>query len=97
LLIVKVSSQICSGMAQYDRCSTNADCACLHFPGAINVGICSYLSSITYCSQLVRCNNNNRCYESDHECLHHPECQNTPVCFPVPDFNRVLCPLITSK
>ncbi|CAF3411657.1 unnamed protein product [Rotaria socialis] len=83
-------------MAQYERCSTNAGCACLHIPGPISVGICSYLSSITVCSQLVKCGNNNRCYAPNHECLYHPKCQSTPICFPVQSFNGALCPLIAT-
>ncbi|CAF0986918.1 unnamed protein product, partial [Rotaria sordida] len=25
-------------------------------------------------------------------CVHHPRCHNLPVCYPVPSFNRQLCP-----
>ncbi|CAF2261617.1 unnamed protein product [Rotaria magnacalcarata] len=81
-------------MAQYERCSTNAGCACLHIADSISVGICSYLSSITVCSQLVKCDTYNRCYAPNHECTYHPKCQSTPLCFPVSSFNRALCPLI---
>ena len=97
LLIVQVKTQFCSGIAQYDRCSTNTGCACLHIPGAINVGICSYLSSITVCSELVKCDNNNRCDTTEHLCLHHPKCSSTPVCYPVPADNEQRCPPIPSK
>ncbi|CAM4907242.1 unnamed protein product [Rotaria socialis] len=94
VLIIQVKSQICNGMAQYDRCSANAGCACLHIAGAINVGICSYLS-LARCAELVNCDHNNVCYEPEHTCVHHPQCQSAPVCFPVPIFNRQLCPLLT--
>ncbi|CAF1540976.1 unnamed protein product [Rotaria magnacalcarata] len=97
VLIGQVKSQICNGMAQYERCSTNAGCACLHIPGSISVGICSYLSSNAVCSQLVKCGDNNRCYAPNHECLYHPKCQSTPICFPVQRFNGALCPLIANK
>jgi hypothetical protein len=29
--------------------------------------------------------------------VHHPLCHNFPVCYPVPSYNRQLCPPITSK
>ncbi|CAF1084424.1 unnamed protein product [Rotaria sordida] len=29
-------------------------------------------------------------------CVHHPRCHNLPVCYPVPSFNRQLCPLIAT-
>ncbi|CAF1355131.1 unnamed protein product, partial [Rotaria sordida] len=29
-----------------------------------------------------------------HRCVHHPQCHNLPVCYPVPSYNRQLCPPI---
>ncbi|CAF1285420.1 unnamed protein product [Rotaria sordida] len=31
-----------------------------------------------------------------YRCIHHPRCHNLPVCYPVPSFNRQLCPLIAT-
>ncbi|CAF3742410.1 unnamed protein product [Rotaria socialis] len=94
VLLVQVKSQICHGVAQYAKCSPNTGCGCLHIPGAINVGICSY-EFLVECSELVKCDHNNLCYEPDHRCFHHPRCQSSPVCYPVPTYNRQLCPPIT--
>ncbi|CAM4985431.1 unnamed protein product, partial [Rotaria socialis] len=91
VLLGEVKSQICHGIAQYAKCSPNTDCGCLHIPGAINVGICSY-EFLVECSELVKCDHNNLCYEPDHRCVHHPRCQSSPVCYPVPSYNRQLCP-----
>ncbi|CAF3441200.1 unnamed protein product [Rotaria socialis] len=92
--LVQVKSQICHGIAQYDRCSTNGDCACLYIAGTLNIGICSdrFLAD---CSELVKCDQNNLCGESEHRCVHHPRCHSHPVCYLVPSYNRQLCPLIT--
>ena len=95
-MLVQVQSQLCSDMAQYDKCSSNTGCACLHIPGTINVGICSDLF-FAPCSELVTCDQNSLCYEPDHRCVNHPRCQSTPVCYPVPSYNQQLCPPITSK
>ncbi|CAF0791768.1 unnamed protein product [Rotaria sordida] len=88
---VRVKSQYCPEIAQYDRCSLNSACACFHIAGAINVGICS--DEFVDCSELVACeSSNNLCREPNHRCVHHPRCHNLPVCYPVPSFNRQLCP-----
>ncbi|CAF1267063.1 unnamed protein product [Rotaria magnacalcarata] len=94
VLLVRVKSQICYGIAQYDKCSPNTGCSCLHIPGAINVGFCSY-EFLADCSELVKCDHNSICYEPDHRCVYHPRCQSAPVCYPVPTYNRQLCPPIT--
>ncbi|CAF2227070.1 unnamed protein product [Rotaria magnacalcarata] len=96
VFLVRVKSQICYGIAQYDKCSPNTGCSYLHIPGAINVGFCSY-EFLADCSELVKCDHNSICYEPDHRCVHHPRCQSAPVCYPVPTYNRQLCPPITSK
>ncbi|CAF2636165.1 unnamed protein product [Rotaria sp. Silwood2] len=78
-------------MSQYDRCSPNSACACFYIAGAINIGICS--DEFIDCSELVACErSNNLCLEPGHRCVHHPRCHNLPVCYPVPSFNRQLCP-----
>ncbi|CAF1302892.1 unnamed protein product [Rotaria sordida] len=88
---VRVKSQFCPGINQYDRCSLNSACACFHIAGAIDVGICS--DEFVDCSELVACeSSNNLCREPNHRCVHHPQCHNRPVCYPVPSFNRQLCP-----
>ncbi len=95
--IIRVKSQICRGMAQYDRCSPVNECVCFHIAGAIDIGICSH-QFLLDCSELVPYErSNNLCNQSDHECVHHPLCHNFPVCYPVPSYNRQLCPPITSK
>jgi hypothetical protein len=91
-----VKSQLCFDIAQYEKCSPNTGCSCLHIPGAINVGVCSY-EFLAECSELVKCDHNNLCDKPDHRCVHHPRCHNLPVCYPVPTYNRQLCPPITSK
>ncbi|CAF1004503.1 unnamed protein product, partial [Rotaria sordida] len=89
--LVRVKSQFCTGITQYDRCSLNSACACFHIAGAIDVGICS--DEFVDCSELVACeSSNNLCREPNHRCVHHPRCHNLPVCYPVPSFNRQLCP-----
>ncbi|CAF1314240.1 unnamed protein product [Rotaria sordida] len=91
--LVRVKSQFCRGIAQYDRCSLNSACACFHIPGAIDVGICT--DEFVDCSELVACkSSNNHCFEPNHECVHHPRCHNLPVCYPVPSFNQQFCPPI---
>ncbi|CAF3351478.1 unnamed protein product [Rotaria sp. Silwood2] len=34
----------------------------------------------------------NSCDEPEHRCIHHPRCHDKPVCYPVPSFNRHVCP-----
>ncbi|CAF4397569.1 unnamed protein product, partial [Rotaria sp. Silwood2] len=81
-------------MSQYDRCSSNNACACFHEAGAIETGIC--LDRFLDCAELVPCERpNNVCKAPGHRCVHHPLCHELPVCYPVPDFNRYLCPSIT--
>ncbi|CAF3637251.1 unnamed protein product [Rotaria sp. Silwood1] len=89
--LVRVNSQFCHGISQYDRCSPNSACACFYIAGAINIGICG--DEFIDCSELVTCeSSNNLCHEPDHRCVHHPHCHNLPVCYPVPSFNQQLCP-----
>ncbi|CAF4040840.1 unnamed protein product, partial [Rotaria magnacalcarata] len=64
--IVRVKSQSCDGMSQYDRCSRNSTCACFHLPGASNTGICTDRYALT-CSELTPCTRpTNNCRQSDH-------------------------------
>ncbi len=96
MLIVQVKSQICSGISQYDRCSTNSACGCLHMIGAHNFGICGFLYNP--CSEFVSCqSSNNACYEPNHVCVDHPRCHLHPVCYPMSMAHPQLCPSITSK
>ncbi|CAF3447435.1 unnamed protein product [Rotaria socialis] len=88
LSIVRVKSQACDGMSQYDRCSLNSACACFQFPGASNTGICTDRYAVT-CSELTPCTRStNNCSQSDHICVHHPQCGDIPVCYPVPNYNK---------
>ncbi|CAF1283177.1 unnamed protein product [Rotaria sordida] len=92
-LTVRVKSQFCNGISQYGRCSTNSACACYHIAGATDIGICA--DEVVNCSELVACeHSSNLCYDRNHRCVHHPQCHNLPVCYPVPSFNRQLCPPI---
>ncbi|CAF4202749.1 unnamed protein product, partial [Rotaria magnacalcarata] len=94
--IVRVKSQSCDGMSQYDRCSRNSTCACFHLPGASNTGICTDRYALT-CSELTPCTRpTNNCRQSDHICVHHPECLDIPVCYPVPNHNKQFCPSIAT-
>ncbi|CAF4771311.1 unnamed protein product, partial [Rotaria sp. Silwood2] len=91
--LVRVKSQFCHGTSQYDRCSPNSACACFYIAGAIDIGICG--DEFVDCSELPACERpNNLCREPNHRCVHHPRCHNLPVCYPVPSFNRQLCPPI---
>ncbi|CAF4609818.1 unnamed protein product [Rotaria sp. Silwood1] len=91
--LVRVKSQFCHGISQYDRCSPNSACACFYIAGAIDIGICS--DEFVDCSELVTCEQpDNLCHEPKHRCVHHPRCRNLPVCYPVSSFNRQLCPPI---
>ncbi|CAF4380083.1 unnamed protein product, partial [Rotaria sp. Silwood2] len=93
MLLVRVKSQYCRGISQYDRCSPNSGCACFYIAGAIDIGICS--DQFVDCSELVPCeHSSNLCREPGHTCVHHPQCHNLPVCYPVPSFNQQLCPPI---
>ncbi|CAF3894376.1 unnamed protein product [Rotaria sordida] len=91
--LVRVKSQFCNGISQYGRCSTNSACACYHIAGATDIGICA--DEVVNCAELVACeHSSNLCYDRNHRCVHHPQCHNLPVCYPVPSFNRQLCPPI---
>ncbi|CAF1310580.1 unnamed protein product [Rotaria sordida] len=90
---VRVESQFCRGISQYDQCSLNSACACFYIAGAIDTGICTAI--FTDCSKLVACKSpDNLCDEPNHRCIHHPLCHNRPVCYLVPSFNEQLCPPI---
>ncbi len=96
-LIVQVNAQICRGMSQYDRCSTNSACGCFQMAGANNIGVCGFLWS--FCSRLMPCGSLlNDCSEPDHICVHHIRCGDYPVCYPLSMIDEDICPLIpTSK
>ncbi|CAF1256509.1 unnamed protein product [Rotaria sordida] len=94
-LTVRVKSQLCHEIAQYNRCSSNSACACFHIAGATDIGICS--GEFVDCSELAPCEHStNLCREPNHRCVHHPRCHNLPVCYPVPRFNKQLCPPIAT-
>lgn len=94
--LVRVKSQICHGISQYDRCSTNNACGCLHMAGATDAGICGFL--YTPCSELVACSfSNNLCYEPNHICVRHPRCFSHSVCYPISLIDQRICPPAQSK
>lgn len=89
-----VSSQICDGMTQFERCSTNPACKCFQIVGTDSVGICAD-ELLTDCSALDKCNDSlNSWCAQDHRCVYHPQCGDYPVCYPIPKFNQQLCPLL---
>ncbi|CAF3317190.1 unnamed protein product [Rotaria socialis] len=90
-LIVRIYAEMCHGMAQYGRCSTNSQCGCLHRLTTNHSGICG-LIGLT-CSQLVSCAaSNNICYQPNHICVHHPRCNTRPLCYPLSMTDERLCP-----
>jgi hypothetical protein len=94
--LARVTSQICHGISQNDRCSTNSACGCLRMAGAGDAGICGFLYGP--CSELVSCEStNNACYEPNHICVHHPRCYLHPVCYPVSMIDQRICPPLSSK
>jgi hypothetical protein len=94
--VVRVKSQLCHGISQYDRCSTNTACGCFHMTGATDTGICGFLYGP--CSELVACEtSNNFCYQPNHICVNHPRCYSHPVCYPTSMIDQRICPPITSK
>lgn len=92
ILVEQVRGQPCNGMAQYDQCSSNSGCECLHITGTANGGICS-VPSFLECSQLILCDTStNHCYQPGHKCVHHPRCHTDPICVPIESYNEQLCP-----
>ncbi|CAF4100188.1 unnamed protein product [Adineta steineri] len=89
---VRVNSQICHGVSQYDQCSTNNACGCLHRIDATdNIGICGFLRMT--CSQFIPCeSSNSTCYEPDHICIYHPRCRSHPICYPLSMTDKEICP-----
>ncbi|CAF1571387.1 unnamed protein product, partial [Rotaria sordida] len=55
--VVRVKSQFCHGISQYDRCSPNSACTCFYIAGALGVGICG-----DECVHHPRCHNLPVCY-----------------------------------
>lgn len=95
--IEQVNSQMCVGMAQYDRCSPNLSCGCFQLAGTNSVGICAD-QLMVHCSELVSCDSvTNLWCPEDHRCVHHPKCSNHPICHPIPKFNQQLCPPLSGK
>lgn len=95
--IGQVSCQLCVGMNQYDRCSPNHDCGCFQLVGADFDGICVHQSLID-CSELVACvDSMNYWCEPNYKCVHHPRGGNRPICYPIPNFNEKICPLLSGK
>ncbi|CAF1373451.1 unnamed protein product, partial [Rotaria sordida] len=91
--IVRVHSQVCLTMSQYDRCSLNPACGCLHMVGTADVGICVF--KYVTCSELVPCeSSSNLCHDPEYTCVHHPRCHNLPVCYPIRMMDQGICPPI---
>ncbi|CAF3864712.1 unnamed protein product [Rotaria magnacalcarata] len=94
---VHANFQSCQGKSQYDQCSTNGVCGCLHTANNANNSICAFLW--VTCSELIGCASpNNMCYEPDHICVHHPRCFDGPMCYPLSKTKEDICPsIINSK
>ncbi len=92
-----MNSQLCHGISQNDRCSTNSACGCLQMVGAANdTGICGFNSGP--CSQLTACGiSNNFCYELGSICVHLPRCFLHSVCLPKSMTDERVCPPMPSK
>jgi len=91
-----VKSEICHGVDQYDRCSTNGNCGCFHMTDAGGSGICGFIE--VTCSKLALCNSsNNVCDEPNHVCVRHPRCQSHSVCYPLSMIDQRICPPTTSE
>jgi hypothetical protein len=82
--------------AQYDSCSINSGCGCLHMSSTEGVGICGFLS--LPCSKLLPCNSlNDECDQPESICVRHPRCNANPVCYPASMMDKRICPKIASK
>ncbi|CAF3507101.1 unnamed protein product [Adineta steineri] len=90
-IIVQMESQICNGIAQYDRCSINSACGCFSKTNATDNGICAFLWAT--CSTLETCDvSNNKCHQPNTVCVRHPRCHERPVCYPISMAGQHICP-----
>ncbi|CAF1050216.1 unnamed protein product [Adineta steineri] len=88
---LQVKSQICNGIAQYDRCSTNSACGCFSNTNGTDNGICAFVWAT--CSTLETCDaSNNKCHQRNTVCVRHPRCHNRPVCYPISMTAQHICP-----
>ena len=92
-----MTPQICHGTAQYDRCSTNSACRCLHIVGAAaGTGIC-VMNHLIF-SGLAPClPPNNWCLDQTDTCVNHPLYSDFPVCLPKVEVDPRICPSIPGK
>ncbi|CAF1264280.1 unnamed protein product [Adineta ricciae] len=94
VLAVITLPQTCHNLAQYDKCSSNPLCACLHSVSSNDSGICAF--RWTTCSELDACTiNTHLCFQPNHICVHHPDCQSQPLCYPLSMTTVDLCPSIS--
>ncbi|CAF4627796.1 unnamed protein product, partial [Rotaria sp. Silwood2] len=92
----RVKSQLCRGISQYGKCSSNSACGCFLMPGATDTGICGF--QWPECSEIAtRESSENVCRAPDHICVNHPRCHNRPVCYPVSMMGRQICPSTARK
>jgi hypothetical protein len=88
--------QRCHGLSQYDQCSTNNVCGCLHSASSTGSSICGF--RWLTCSELVSCvPNTHMCFEPDHVCVSHPDCHDLPLCYPLSMASQELCPPIPTS
>ncbi len=94
--LVRINGQLCYGLSQYGRCSTNVACGCFHMIDRNDTGVCAFL--YVTCSELVSCApSNNFCYQPNHICVRHPRCFSAPVCYPSSLIDQQICPSIIRK
>ncbi|CAF4431740.1 unnamed protein product, partial [Rotaria sp. Silwood2] len=91
VLTARVNSQLCRGIPQYGRCSSNTACGCFHMEGAPNIGVCGF--QWVDCLDLNPCDlNDGSCPEADQICVKHPRCSTAPVCYPASMIQSTVCP-----
>jgi hypothetical protein len=92
-----VTPQICHGMFQYDRCSTNSACRCLHIVGAAaGTGIC-VMDQFIFAGLAPCLLPNNWCLDQTAICINHPLYNDFPVCLPKAETDPRICPSIPGK
>ncbi|CAF3290066.1 unnamed protein product [Rotaria sp. Silwood2] len=95
-LTAQVNSQLCHGISQYGRCSSNNACGCFHMEGVSNIGVCGF--QWVDCSGLTPCDQtDSNCPEPDQICVNHPRCNSLPVCYPASMIHSTVCPPIKTS
>lgn len=89
--LVEVTPQICHGAFQYERCSTNAACRCLHRVGAAaGTGIC-VMDQFIFTGLASCLPPNNWCLDQTAICVNHPLYSYLPACLPKAETDPRMC------